>query len=101
MRMLVEWTMPLEPFNSMVKDGTAGAAIEKAIGAIQPEAVYFFARDGKRGGTMVVDISDASKIPSVAEPLFLAFDANVRFYPCMTPEDLQNAGLDELGKSYA
>ena len=43
----------------------------------------------------------ASKIPSVAEPLFLAFDANVRFYPCMTPEDLQNAGLDELGKSYA
>ena len=50
---------------------------------------------------MVVDISDASKIPSVAEPLFLAFDANVRFHPCMTPEDLQNAGLDELGKSYA
>ena len=42
MRMLVEWTMPLEPFNSMVKDGTAGAAIEKAIGAIQPEAVYFW-----------------------------------------------------------
>ncbi len=73
----------------------------KAIGAIQPEAVYFFARDGKRGGTMVVDLSDASKIPSVAEPLFLAFDANVRFYPCMTPEDLQNAGLDELGKRYA
>ena len=36
---LMEWDMPLEPFNSMVKDGTAGPAIEKAIGAIQPEAV--------------------------------------------------------------
>ena len=62
MRMLVEWEMPLEPFNSMVKNGTVGAAIEKAIGAIQPEAVYFCARDGKRGGTMVVDLSDASVV---------------------------------------
>ena len=100
MRMLVEWDMPLEPFNSMVKDGTAGAAIEKAIGAIQPEAVYFATRDGKRGGTMVVDVKDASKIPAVAEPLFLAFNASVRFHPCMTPEDLEKAGLDEIGKSY-
>ncbi len=87
--MLVEWDMSLEPFNSMVKDGTAGPAIEKAIGAIQPEVCYFAARDGKRGGTMVVDLEDASNIPAVAEHLFLAFNANVRFLPCMTPEDLK------------
>ena len=61
--MLVEWDMSREPFNSMVKDGTAGPAIEKAIGAIQPEVCYFAARDGKRGGTMVVDLEDASNIP--------------------------------------
>ena len=101
MRMLLEWDMPLEPFNSMVTDGTAGGALEKVLGAIQPEAVYFFTRDGKRGGTMVVDLEDASKIPAVAEPLFLAFNANVRLHSCMTPEDLKNAGLDEIGKSYA
>ena len=61
MRVLLEWDMPLEPFNSMVKDGTAGAAIEKALGAIKPEAAYFAVRDGRRGGTMVVDLADASK----------------------------------------
>ena len=100
MRMLLEWDMPLEPFNSMVKDGTAGAAIEKALGAIEPEAVYVAVRDGRRGGTMVVDLADASKISAAVEPLLLAFNASVRLHPCMTAEDLKNAGLDEIGKSY-
>lgn len=101
MRMLIEWDMPLEPFNTLVKKGTAGEVIQKVIGAIKPEAVYFAARDGKRGGTMVVDLPDASHIPKVAEHLFLAFDANVRVHPCMTPEDVEKAGLEELGKQYA
>lgn len=101
MRMLVDWDMPLEPFNTLVKNGTAGPTIEKILGAIKPEAVYFTARNGKRGGTMVVDMPDASWIPKIGEHLFLAFDANVRVHPCMTPEDLAKAGLDELGKLYA
>ncbi len=50
---------------------------------------------------MTVDLPDASSIPKIAEHLFLAFNANVEFHPCMTPEDLANAGLDELGKAYA
>jgi hypothetical protein len=101
MRMLVEWDIPLEPFNSMVKNGTAGDTLNKVIDAIKPEAVYFAARNGKRGGTMIVDLPDASHIPKIAEHLFLAFEANVRFHPCMTPDDLERAGLDELGKGYA
>lgn len=101
MRMLVNFELPLEPFNSMVKDGTAGQTIERVIGEIRPEAVYFSARNGKRGGTMVVDLPNASAIPAVAEHLFLAFEATVEFDPCMSPEDLANAGLDDLGKGYA
>ena len=101
MRMLVDFRFPLEPFNSMVKNGTAGQKIEQVMGEIKPEVVYFTEREGKRGGTMVVDLPDASKIPAIAEPLFLAFDASVSFHPAMTPEDLAKAGLDELGKSYA
>ncbi|HXV60892.1 MAG TPA: panthothenate synthetase [Vicinamibacteria bacterium] len=100
MRMLIDFQMPLEPFNTLVKNGTAGPTIERVLGEIKPEAVYFTAREGKRGGTMVVDVANASKIPSIAEPLFLAFDATVRFHPCMTPDDLAKAGLEELGKKY-
>ena len=32
MRMLLDWDMPLEPFNTMVKNGTAGRTIEKNSG---------------------------------------------------------------------
>ena len=101
MRMLVDFRFPLEPFNSMVKNGTAGQKVQQVMGDIKPEAVYFTERDGKRGGTMIVDLPDPSKIPAIAEPLFLAFDAAVNFHPVMTPEDLAKAGLEELGKNYA
>ena len=101
MRMMVDMEFPLEPFNTMVKNGTAGEVIQKVMEAIKPEATYFGARNGNRGGTMIVDLPDASHIPKVAEHLFLAFEAKVTFVPCMTPEDLEKAGLDELGKGYA
>ena len=81
--------------------GRRGPAIEKALGDIKPEAVYFTAKDGQRGGVMIVNMDDASKMPAVAEPLFLSFNATVEFLPAMTPEDLGNAGLDAIGKSYA
>ena len=100
MRMLVDFQMPLEPFNTLVRKGTAGELLQKILGDIKPEVVYFTARDGKRGGTLVIDVPDASKIPSIAEPFFLHFDASVSFHPCMTPEDLGQANLLEIGKKY-
>lgn len=96
MRMILTFQLPNEPFNSMVKDGTAGPAIEETLGAIKPEHCYFSTVDGTRGGIMIVDIADASDIPGLAEPLFLNFDASVDLQPCMTPEDLAKAGLDKF-----
>lgn len=100
MRMLIDIQMPLEPFNTLVRAGTAGQILQKILGDLKPEAAYFTARDGKRGGTIVLDIADASKIPAVAEPFFLHFNASVSVHPCMTPEDLAKARLEELGKKY-
>lgn len=101
MRMMADIEFPIEPFNTMVKNGTAGEVIQKVMDAIKPEAIYFGARNGKRGATMIVDLPDASHIPKVAEHFFLAFEAEVTLFPCMTPEDLAKAGLDDLGKGYA
>jgi hypothetical protein len=101
MRMLVDFSLPLEPFNTLVKNGTAGAAIEKALRDIKPEVVYFSNRDGERGGTMIVEVADASRVPSIAEPLFLSFNSKVTFRIVMSPEDLAKGGLEELGKKYA
>jgi hypothetical protein len=100
MRMLVDIQMPLEPFNARVKDGTAGQIIQSILAELKPEAAYFAERDGKRGGTLVLDLADVSRLPSIAEPFFLHFNASVSVHPCMTPEDLAKAGLDDIGKKY-
>ena len=100
MRILMEVKLPLEPFNSYVRDGSAGARIQKILADAKPEAAYFGDRDGKRGGILVVNMENASQVPALAEPWFLGFNAHVEFSVVMTPEDLGRAGLDALGKKW-
>jgi hypothetical protein len=94
-------SMPAEPFNMYVKDGTIGARMGKIMEETKPEAAYFTAMDGHRGGIMVVHMDNTSQIPSFAEPWFIMFNANVEFHPTMTPEDLGKAGLEALGKKWS
>jgi hypothetical protein len=98
--MLVDFNFPLEPFNTMVKNGTVGHKIEQIMNDIKPEAAYFSERGGKRGGIIIVDVADPSRIPAISEPFFLTFNATVEFHVVMSPEDLGRAGLEELGKKY-
>ena len=100
MRMLIDVNFPLEPFNTLVRNGTAGHKIQQILEDIKPEAVYFSERNGKRGGILIVDVADPSKVPAIAEPFSLTFDASVEFHIVMAPEELARSGLDELGKRY-
>ena len=101
MRMLMHVRFPLEPFNSAVRNGTAGEKIQRILESIKPEAVYFTEQNGHRGGTLVVNVKDSSEVPALAEPFFLTFNAEVEFRIAMTPEDLARSGLDVLGKKWA
>ena len=101
MRMMLHVTMPHEAFNAAVRDGSAGRKLTRILEEMKPEAVYFTEYGGKRTALVVVDLPDASKIPVLAEPWFLTFNADVEFHPVMTPEDLGKAGLDALGKKWA
>lgn len=101
MRMLIHAKFPHEPFNTLVRSGKAGDVIQKVLAEIKPEAVYFTEYGGRRGSIFIVDISDASKIPSIAEPLFLNFNADVEFHPVMVPDELARAGLDQIGKKWS
>jgi hypothetical protein len=49
MRMLLNVQMPHEPFNTMVRNGKAGAALGRILDEIKPEAAYFTEQNGKRG----------------------------------------------------
>jgi hypothetical protein len=100
MRVMMIASLPVEPFNAAVKDGSTGAKMKKIMDQLKPEAAYFTALNGKRTAILIVDLADASKIPSLAEPWFLTYNAAVDFYPVMTPQDLGAAGLDGLGKQW-
>jgi hypothetical protein len=101
MRMLVHVRLPNEPFNTAVRNGTSGPTLERILADAKPEAVYFTEDDGRRGAIMIVDIADPSRIPALAEPWFLSFNADVSVRIVMTPDDLARAGLDNLGKKWA
>jgi len=101
MRMLMNVKIPHKTFNAAVKDGSAGAKIGKILDAIKPEAVYFSEQNGHRGAVLIVDVPDASKIPALAEPFFLTFEADVEFRIAMTPEDLKRSGIDGMGKQWS
>ena len=101
MRMLMNITIPHEPFNTAVREGTAGSTLKRITEALRPEAIYFTEQNGHRGAVAVVDIAQPSDIPSLAEPWFLSFQADVKFQIVMTPEELAKAGLDKLGRVWA
>jgi hypothetical protein len=100
MRMLMRVTMNTEKFNAAVRDGTASAKMQRILGEMKAEAVYFTEFDGKRTGILIVDLKDASQIPAFAEPWFLTFEAGVEFHPAMLPEDLVKSGIEGMGKKW-
>jgi hypothetical protein len=100
MRMLMNVVIPNAKFNAAVKAGTVGQSIGRIVEATKPEAVYFTEQDGRRGCIMIVEVSEPSRIPALAEPWFLHFDADVKFRIVMSPEDLKKSGIDEIGKKW-
>ena len=100
MRMIMNVTMPAEPFNTLVRKGTVGKILQSILEAIKPESAYFTEQDGHRGAMLVVHLSDSSQIPALAEPWFLNFEAECTFRIAMNAEDLGKAGLEALGKKW-
>lgn len=103
MRCIVKVNFPVEKSNEAMKSGKLQKNLQSIVEELKPEAAYFTAERGQRGGIFVVDLKDASQIPQVAEPFFLAFDASVEILPAMKLEDLMKAGphIESAVKKYA
>ena len=95
MRMMLKVSIPVEPGNTAVKDGSLKKVIGESLERLKPEAAYFLPEDGRRTAIMVFDLADQSEIPSIAEPFFLAFNAAVSITPVMNADDLKK-GLEKL-----
>ena len=101
MRMLLHVKVPNEPFNTAVKDGTAGTKMRRILDELKPEAVYFTEYGGLRGAILIINVDNPSQVPKFAEPCFNTFNATCELHIVMTPEDLGKAGLEELGKKWS
>jgi len=105
MRMLLRASIPVEAGNAAIKAGTLGPTVNQILAGLKHEAAYFYTDDaGQRCASIVFDMDDASQIPGVAEPWFLAFNAQVSIRPVMNRHDLAAAGsgisraIEEHGK---
>ena len=103
MRFLVKVNIPVESGNAAAKAGKLGATIESILQDLKPEAVYFTDDNGERTAFIFLQMQDASQIPAIAEPWFLAFNARIAIHPVMIPEDLGRAGdaIDRAVKKYS
>jgi len=103
MRILMKIELPVEAANAAAKKGMLGSTIQSILEEQKPEAAYFTEMNGRRCGIIVVNLDDASKIPALAEPWFLAFNANIELGPAMIPADLAKAGADieRIAKKFA
>ena len=101
MRFMFKISIPVEAGNAAAKND-AFKAMQGILEQQKPEAAYFLPQNGKRSAILILNLEDASQIPAVAEPWFLAFNAEIEATPVMLAEDLQRAApaIQQAVKAY-
>jgi hypothetical protein len=89
MRTLMKVSMPVEPANNAIKDGSLPKVMQTLIDELHPEASYFYAENGKRTGLFIFDLKEPAQIPTIVEPLFLHLNAGIEMYPVMNAQDMK------------
>jgi hypothetical protein len=103
MRFLLKVNRAVDGANAAAKAGKLGTTIQSILADLKPEAVYFAADKGQRTAFIFLEMQDASQIPAIAEPWFLAFNASIEIQPVMVPDDLARASgaIETAVKKYS
>ena len=102
MKFLLKVNIPVDAGNAAARAGKLGSTIQSILADLKPEAVYFTADNGQRTAFIFLEMQDASQIPAIAEPWFLAFNASIEMHPVMAPAVLMKAGnaIEQAVKKY-
>ena len=88
MRIMLQFTIPVEKGNVAVADGSISQAIKDLVNQVQPEAAYFYLRNGKRCGLVIFEETDVTRLTAINEPLFAKLNAEIDIQPVLILEDL-------------
>ncbi|MGE5420838.1 MAG: DUF3303 family protein [Chloroflexota bacterium] len=91
MKYLMRVKMSKDSGNRNLIDPEFGKKMREMLTEVKAENAYFTTIDGCRGAFIVVNIDNPSQIPAIAEPFFLWLNAEIDFYPVMSPDDLEKA----------
>ena len=100
MRFILKFSVPTEAGNEAIRDREFPAKLQQWLSDINAEAAYFAPVNGRRGGYIVVNLDDASKMPAFTMPLFLWLNAEVEWIPVMLPEDLAKVDFEGAIKKW-
>src|SRR6266852_2415182 len=102
MRVMMKVSIPVETGNAAMQNGTLPGTIDKILAELKPEAAYFAEDNGERTGYIFFDMKEASQLPAIAEPWFLAFNAKLTVRPARNSQDLADAGagIEQAVKGY-
>jgi hypothetical protein len=103
MKFMVKVTLPVEEGNAAIRDGSMMDKFQAIFDEVKPDAVYFAAENGQRTQYLIVDLDDPAKMPSMAEPWWLSFNADVSISPVFTLEDMEAIGpaLGEVAQKWS
>jgi hypothetical protein len=103
MRFLVKVNIPVEAGNAAAKARKLGSTFQSILADLKPEAVYLTDDNGQRTVLIFLEMQEASQIPAIVEPWFLAFNASIEVHPVMVPDDLAKAdsAFEAAVKKYA
>ena len=89
MRVMVKFSFPVDAGTAAIRTGKVEKIFQQLIEDLKPEAAYFHAVDGNRGGFFVVNMRESSQIAEIAERLFFGVNAKIELVPVMTADDLR------------
>lgn len=102
MKFLLKVTLVGDTATEAFRDGSMMEKMQRIFNEIKPEAVYFVAEHGRRTQYMVVNVDDPKQLPTVAEPWWLLFNADVSISPVFTLQDMESMGpvLGHIAKKF-
>jgi hypothetical protein len=97
MRFMIEFTVPTQHGNDVVRSGKIDKVFKKLGEDLKPEAMYFYPDDGLRAGCIFLQSDNPAICVAVGERLWFGLQAKIKVTPVMNADEL-GKGLSEIAR---